>query len=66
MNAIPPPSSIRSGRRASSSRLSWGGLPPGRALDLGGLGHARIWLAERGWRVTAVDFSRVGLGLARS
>ena len=35
-------------------------LPPGRALDLAaGEGRNAIWLAERGWRVTAVDFSRV-------
>jgi SAM-dependent methyltransferase len=35
-------------------------LPPGRALDLGsGEGRNAIWLAERGWRVTAVDFSAV-------
>jgi SAM-dependent methyltransferase len=37
-------------------------LPPGRALDLGaGEGRNAIWLAERGWQVTAVDFSAVGL-----
>jgi SAM-dependent methyltransferase len=42
------------------------GLPPGRALDLAA-GHGRhtVWLAEHGWRVTAVDFSRVGLDKAR-
>ncbi|MHB8489325.1 MAG: class I SAM-dependent methyltransferase [Candidatus Dormibacteria bacterium] len=41
-------------------------LPPGRALDLGaGEGRNAIWLAERGWRVTAVDFSDVGLKKAR-
>ncbi len=42
------------------------GLPPGRALDLAA-GHGRhtVWLAEHGWRVTAVDFSRVGLEQAR-
>jgi SAM-dependent methyltransferase len=42
------------------------GLPPGRALDLGsGEGRNAVWLAERGWRVTAVDFSAVALDKAR-
>ena len=37
-------------------------LTPGRALDLAaGEGRNSVWLAERGWSVTAVDFSRVGL-----
>jgi SAM-dependent methyltransferase len=37
-------------------------LPPGRALDLAcGEGRNALWLAERGWRVTAVDFSRVAV-----
>lgn len=41
-------------------------LAPGRALDLGcGAGRTALWLADRGWRVTAVDFSEVALGLAR-
>ena len=40
-------------------------LPPGRAIDLGtGEGRNAIWLAERGWRVTAVDFSAAGLDRA--
>jgi SAM-dependent methyltransferase len=40
-------------------------LAAGRALDLGaGEGRNAIWLAERGWRVTAVDFSAVGLAKA--
>jgi 2-polyprenyl-3-methyl-5-hydroxy-6-metoxy-1,4-benzoquinol methylase len=39
-----------------------GDLPPGRALDLAcGEGRNAVWLAERGWRVTAVDFSDVAL-----
>ncbi|MEV7867666.1 class I SAM-dependent methyltransferase [Streptomyces sp. NPDC088124] len=41
------------------------GLTPGRALDLGcGEGADAVWLAERGWRVTATDISRVALGRA--
>ena len=33
-------------------------LPPGVALDLGaGEGRNSLWLARRGWDVTAVDFS---------
>jgi SAM-dependent methyltransferase len=43
------------------------GLPPGRALDLAaGEGRNSVWLAERGWSVTAVDFSRVGLDKGRT
>jgi SAM-dependent methyltransferase len=38
-------------------------LPPGSALDAGaGEGGDALWLASRGWRVTAVDFSPVALG----
>ena len=37
-------------------------LPAGRALDLAcGEGRNAVWLAERGWDVTGVDFSQVGL-----
>jgi SAM-dependent methyltransferase len=37
-------------------------LPPGRVLDLAaGEGRNAIWLAERGWHATAVDFSTVSL-----
>jgi SAM-dependent methyltransferase len=43
------------------------GLGPGRALDLGcGAGRNAVWLAERGWRVTAVDYSDVALDIARA
>ena len=42
------------------------GLSPGRALDLAcGEGRNAIWLAERGWKVAGVDFSKVGLEKAR-
>jgi len=38
------------------------GLTPGRALDLAaGEGRNAVWLATRGWSVTAVDWSEVGL-----
>ena len=37
-------------------------LPPGEALDLGcGEGADAIWLASRGWAVTALDVSAVAL-----
>lgn len=39
-----------------------GGLKPGTALELGcGEGADAVWLARQGWRVTAVDISRVAL-----
>lgn len=41
------------------------GSEPGTAIDLGaGEGRNSVWLAEQGWRVAAVDFSRVGLDKA--
>ena len=40
-------------------------LPVGRALDIGcGEGADAIWLASRGWHVTATDFSAVALDRA--
>ncbi|MFG1857310.1 class I SAM-dependent methyltransferase [Actinomadura geliboluensis] len=66
-------------RRYAGSELVWSAgpnrwveevaadLPPGRALDLAaGEGRNALWLAERGWTVTAVDFSAAGLARARS
>jgi SAM-dependent methyltransferase len=64
-------------RRYAGSELVWtadanrflvaeiADLKPGRALDLAcGEGRNAVWLAERGWEVTAVDFSDVGLAKA--
>jgi len=43
------------------------GLTPGRALDVAcGEGRNALWLAERGWRVTAADFSGVAIDKARA
>jgi SAM-dependent methyltransferase len=42
-------------------------LAPGRALDLAcGEGRNAVWLAERGWQATGVDFSGVAIEKARS
>lgn len=41
-------------------------LTPTTAIDLGaGEGRNALWLAERGWQATAVDFSGVALDRAR-
>ncbi|MGB9112387.1 MAG: class I SAM-dependent methyltransferase [Acidimicrobiales bacterium] len=41
-------------------------LVPGSAVDLGaGEGRISAWLARAGWRVTAVDFSKVALDRLR-
>ena len=38
------------------------GLAPSTALDVGcGEGADAVWLAERGWHVTALDISQVAL-----
>jgi SAM-dependent methyltransferase len=40
-------------------------MTPGRALDIGcGEGADAMWLAERGWHVTAVDISQTALDRA--
>jgi tellurite methyltransferase len=42
------------------------GLRPGRALDLAcGTGRNAVWLAERGWSVTAVDGSPAAIEILR-
>jgi SAM-dependent methyltransferase len=41
-------------------------LPPGRALDVGcGTGRDAVYLAKRGWRVTAVDIAGNAIAKAR-
>ena len=41
-------------------------MTPGHAIDLAaGEGRNAVWLAERGWKVRAVDFSEVGLAKGR-
>lgn len=43
-----------------------GGMQPGRALDLAcGAGGNALWLAERGWDVTAVDRSPAAIEAVR-
>jgi len=47
---------------AEASKLS-----PGAALDVAcGVGTNAVWLASRGWQVTAVDWSRVALEKAQA
>jgi 2-polyprenyl-3-methyl-5-hydroxy-6-metoxy-1,4-benzoquinol methylase len=52
---------------AASLAGEFSDVPPrGRALDLGcGQGRNAVWLAQRGWRVTAVDYSDVAIDRAR-
>jgi len=72
----PPGADEWDSRYAESERV-WSGNPngalvadladlaPGRALDVGcGEGADAIWLAQRGWVVTAIDVSRVALDRA--
>ncbi|WP_202965810.1 SAM-dependent methyltransferase [Agreia bicolorata] len=56
-----------SGRANAALVREVGGLAPGRALDLGsGEGGDALWLASRGWDVTAVDISPTALERGRS
>ncbi|RBY93387.1 SAM-dependent methyltransferase [Blastococcus sp. TF02-8] len=54
--------SVWSGRPNRQLVVEATDLTPGTALDAGcGEGADALWLAERGWRVTGVDFSTVAL-----
>lgn len=54
-----------SGEPNSALITEAGDLVPGRALDVGcGEGADALWLAGRGWDVTALDVSRVALDRA--
>jgi SAM-dependent methyltransferase len=58
---------IWSGQPNPALVLAAGPLQPGRALDLGcGEGADALWLAERGWNVTAVDISETAVNRARA
>lgn len=53
---------IWSGRPNAALVREAGDLEPGHALDLGsGEGGDSLWLAQRGWTVTAVDISATAL-----
>ena len=60
----------RAGERPAPSEflvVELEGASPGAALDLAcGAGRNAVWLARRGWRVTAVDFSPAALAMARA
>jgi SAM-dependent methyltransferase len=54
------------GRAELVGLVTDGVLPPGRAIDLGcGEGDNAIFLAQRGFEVTAVDFARSAIEKAR-
>lgn len=53
---------VWSGRVNPQLAIETANLEPGRALDVGsGEGADAIWLADRGWLVTGIDFSTVAL-----
>jgi SAM-dependent methyltransferase len=57
---------VWSGRPNGSLVAEFPGPGSGRALDVGcGEGADAVWLAERGWQVTALDVSQVALERGR-
>jgi SAM-dependent methyltransferase len=59
-------SSMWSGRPNGRLLAEVSALAPGRAIDIGcGEGADAIWLAQRGWIVTAIDISEVAISRAR-
>lgn len=55
---------VWSGRVNEAVAREVAGLAPGTALELGcGEGGDALWLASRGWRVTAVDISATALAV---
>jgi len=58
---------VWSGRANGALVALTGALPTGRALDVGcGEGADAVWLALRGWQVTACDVSEVALERAEA
>lgn len=58
---------VWSGRVNATLAAVVGALKPGQALELGcGEGGDAIWLAQNGWRVTAVDISPTAIARART
>lgn len=56
-----------SGNANGTVEVELADLEPGRALDIGcGEGADALWLAHRGWDVTAVDVSAVAIERARA
>ena len=63
----PPATRSGVGRVNLQLKAEAAGLEPGQALDVGSSeGADAIWLAERGWSVTGIDFSIVALERAAS
>lgn len=56
-----------SGNANGTVEVELADLAPGRALDIGcGEGADALWLADRGWEVTAVDVSAVAIARAKA